>query len=242
MNRLVLTDISKTFKAERSVEVLNKANLALHPGEFVSLIGPNGCGKSTLLKIAAGITKQTEGLVESDGKISYLPQQLSLLPWKTVRQNLSLPLAIKGQKISEKRLGALLKKFGLSDFTDVYPSGLSGGMQQKLALLRAIIHKPEILLLDEPFSALDAITRSRMQLWLIKLLNENKLSVVMVTHDIREAILLSDRILVMSPRPGSIIKEIKIPFPRPRTTSVLLRPEAKKLYTRLEDLLVWQED
>ncbi len=229
MSRLAFVQLTKSYAHRGQLtEAVRTIDLVVHDRQFVTIIGPNGCGKSTLLKIAAGVIHNYDGSLHSRGRISYLPQQLSLLPWKSVLQNLMLPLAIHNQPKADTAARKLLKDFGLGDYAQSYPHQLSGGMQQKLALLRAVINKPDILLLDEPFSALDAITRTKSQFWLSELLATSKATVLMVTHDIREAILLSDKIIVMSGQPGQIAAEIKVPS----------KTHWPKLQSRLEKLLI----
>ncbi len=239
MSRLAFSGVSKSYARDgQTFEAVRAIDLTLTDQEFVTIIGPNGCGKSTLLKIAAGIIETYDGRLEHRGRISYVPQNLSLLPWKTVLSNLMLPLAIHNQPKALHAATKLLKQFGLDDYAQAYPHQLSGGMQQKLTMLRAVISKPDILLLDEPFSSLDAITRAKTQLWLSELLASAKATVLMVTHDIREAVLLSDRVVVISGQPGMIVADITVPLQRPRTHAQLSSAQCLKLQNRLEKLLI----
>lgn len=245
MNSLELTNVSKSYD---NLHVLQNISLQIHPGEFVSLIGPSGCGKSTLLRLIAGIDEPTGGEVAIDeknifarrGKMSYMPQKPSLLPWRTVEENVVLGMDIKkvSREKSLKQARTLLADFGLADFAGVYPSTLSGGMSQKIALLRTVLFSQKVLLLDESFGSLDALTRLSMQVWLLSLWKKYRSSVLFVTHDIREAILLSDSILVMSQRPGKIITDISVDLPRPRTREHLASKKAIHLEQKLLKLLV----
>ena len=213
---LELKNISKTYgKRPRTLKVLASINITLGKEEFVAIIGPNGCGKSTLLKLIAGIEEPTTGKLISTVRSSYLPQQPSLLPWRTVEQNLALPGDIQRSspkpepgKITTKQL---LKDFGLLEFAAFYPHALSGGMQQKVALLRAVISSPSLLLLDEPFASLDALTRLELQRWLLDLKQRTRASIICITHDIREATFLADTIYVLSKRPGRVRQRFSVP-------------------------------
>ncbi|HEX5797606.1 MAG TPA: ABC transporter ATP-binding protein [Candidatus Saccharimonadales bacterium] len=234
-------NIDKSYKnGQKAVRALKDADITVQNGEFVCVIGPNGCGKSTLLKITAGILKPTAGKLEAADNVAYLPQQPSLLPWRTIEENLLLAAEIQGKPVKTAAVPArkLLKEFGLARFGKFYPHMLSGGMQQKVSLLRTILFEPELMLLDEPFSSLDAITRSELQDWLLDLWQKTRPGVVCVTHDIREAVFLADTIYVMNGRPGSIKKKIKVNLPRPRRRSQLHLPQAAKLEKQLNRLLV----
>ncbi|GAA1743332.1 ABC transporter ATP-binding protein [Microbacterium paludicola] len=198
------------------VHALRGVDLAVAPGEFVSLIGPSGCGKSTLLRLVADLDQPTTGTVEVFGKPARRArldhdygmafQQAGLLPWRTVADNVALPLQLHGASASERRerVAELLAMVGLSDFADRHPDQLSGGMQQRVAIARALAESPRLLLMDEPFGALDEMTRERMQTELLRICAETGAAVVFVTHSIPEAVYLSDRVVVMSPRPGRI--------------------------------------
>lgn len=248
-HKLVVTEVSHNFTTKQgSFKVLSSLNLDIKPGEFVSLVGPSGCGKSTLFNLIAGVIQPTTGQISIDdqppaarlGLTGYMPQKPLLLPWKTVRQNVMLGPELRGPqtKLTIQKADSLLKKFGLAEFADQYPRVLSGGMAQKAALLRTIMSHQDFLLMDEPFGALDAITRLEMQLWLLHIWRDMKSTALLITHDIREAILLSDRIYVLSQRPGTIIKEIAVPLPRPRDKHSLSLKTAIKLETTLESLLL----
>ncbi len=209
-----------------AVWALEEVSLALRPGEFVCLVGPSGCGKTTLLRILAGLLRPTRGEVwlgeqplgGPDRRIGIVFQKDSLLPWRTALENVQLPLELGGwpRPAAARRAQALLEQVGLQGFERAYPRELSGGMQQRVALARALAADPEILLLDEPFATLDALTRERLNEVLVELWERQRKTVLMVTHDVHEAAWLADRVLVMSPRPGSLVAEIQVPLPRPR--------------------------
>ena len=232
---------------EGSVEAVSDAALTVEPGEFVSIIGPSGCGKSTLLNALAGFLTPSSGSVTVDGAPVSGPsaergmifQQYSLFPWKTVRENVEFGLKMKGLPRSERERQArtLLGLAGLSAFENHYPDRLSGGMKQRVGIVRALATGPRILLLDEPFGALDAQTRLIMQQILTNMWQRLKISVLFVTHDIDEAIFLSDRIYVMTARPGSIKAEVAVPLPRPRLPAMTLSSEFLGLRRGLMSLI-----
>ncbi|GJD58279.1 ABC transporter ATP-binding protein [Methylobacterium dankookense] len=232
---------------EGSVEAVSDAALTVEPGEFVSIIGPSGCGKSTLLNALAGFLTPSSGSVTVDGEPVSGPsaergmifQQYSLFPWKTVRENVEFGLKMKGLPRSERERQArtLLGLAGLSAFENHYPDRLSGGMKQRVGIVRALATGPRILLLDEPFGALDAQTRLIMQQILTNMWQRLKISVLFVTHDIDEAIFLSDRIYVMTARPGSIKAEVAVPLPRPRLPAMTLSSEFLGLRRGLMSLI-----
>jgi NitT/TauT family transport system ATP-binding protein len=206
-----------------NLEVLNNISFDLKKGEFLGIVGPLGCGKTSLLKVLGGLIKPNKGKAYLNGKIAFVFQKANLMPWRTVFQNITLPLEIK--KISKektvKKALKILKLVNLEKFKDVYPNSLSGGMEQLTAISRAFISEADILLLDEPFASLDAITREKMNQQLLRLWQKKRKTIVLVTHSITEAIFLSDRILVMSQRPGTIKSKIKINFKRPRKAAVM---------------------
>ena len=230
-----------------AVIAVSDADLVVNPGEFVSIIGPSGCGKSTLLNAVAGFLKPTAGRVTVDGEAVKGPsadrgmvfQQYSLFPWKTVRENVEFGLKMRGMGRSERAVAArtLLGLAGLSAFENHYPDRLSGGMKQRVGIVRALATGPKVLLLDEPFGALDAQTRVIMQQILTNLWQRLGISVLFVTHDIDEAIFLSDRIYVMTARPGSIKAEVTVPLPRPRDAALQLSPEFIQLRADLGALI-----
>ncbi|QXM07430.1 ABC transporter ATP-binding protein [Crassaminicella indica] len=214
------------------LKVLENINLYVNKGEFVSIIGPSGCGKSTLFHIITKLEKAYEGLVEIDGepleksnqRASYMHQKDLLMPWRTLIDNVILPLEIQGKNKREakKEVKKYFDTFGLEGFEQAYPNELSGGMRQRAALLRTFLVDSELLLLDEPFGALDAINRSKMQEWLLDIWRQFKRSVLFITHDIEEAIYLSDRIYVLSQRPARVLKEVRISFERPRKKDIVV--------------------
>ena len=232
---------------EGSVLAVSDVSIDVAPGEFVSIIGPSGCGKSTLLNALAGFLKPTTGRVSVDGEVITQPgadrgmvfQQHSLFPWKTVRENVEFGLKMKGIPKYQRRTAAktLLGLAGLSAFEDHFPERLSGGMKQRVGIVRALATGPRILLLDEPFGALDAQTRLIMQQILTNIWQRLKTSVLFVTHDIDEAIFLSDRVYVMTARPGCIKAEIQVPLPRPREPAVTMSSEFLALRRGLMSLI-----
>lgn len=215
---LEVSEISKSFShRRRETRVLHNVSLTVEQQEFVSIVGPSGCGKSTLFHIIGGLVEPDDGVIKMNGKfvtgqrgeISYMPQQPALFPWRTIEDNVLLGSEIKGTSNDQAREVARhwIQKVGLGGFERAYPHMLSGGMQQRAAFLRALLAPQELMLLDEPFSALDALTRSEMQTWLLELWEENRRSVLFITHNIEEALLLSNSIYVFSGRPGSIFTQ-----------------------------------
>jgi ABC-type nitrate/sulfonate/bicarbonate transport system ATPase subunit len=234
--KLYVDDVSMTFKTPTGVfEALAPVTLSIPQGRFVSLIGPSGCGKSTIFNIIAGLLEPSAGRVMIDGidatgtigRVGYMLQKDLLLPWRTVLDNVVLGMEIQGKpmKSARERALPLLQKYGLAGFEKLYPNSLSGGMRQRAALLRTLLFDTDVILLDEPFGALDAQTKAHMQEWLMQLWSDFQKTVVFVTHDVEEAIYLSDEIHVMGTRPGRILETIPIPLPRPRSRSVTLTPE-----------------
>ena len=230
-----------------SVEAVSDASISVDPGEFVSIVGPSGCGKSTLLNAVAGFLKPTRGTIAVDGEQVDRPsadrgmvfQQYSLFPWKTVRENVEFGLKMKGMSRSARERGArtLLSMSGLLAFENEYPERLSGGMKQRVGIVRALATGPKVLLLDEPFGALDAQTRIIMQQILTNMWQRLKISVLFVTHDIDEAIFLSDRVYCMTARPGTIKAEIAIPLARPRQQAMMNSSEFLGLRRGLMSLI-----
>lgn len=218
-----------------ATRALASTTFRVFPGEFVAIVGPSGCGKTTLLRILGGLLPPTRGQVTLRGEplsgpraeIGYVFQHANLMPWRTVERNIALPLEL--QRLSsndlEQRTRDVLALVGLQGFEHAYPRQLSGGMAQRAALARTLVHKPELLLLDEPFGALDAITRERMNLELLRISAVSRYTAVMVTHNISEAVFLADRVLVMSHRPGRVVCEVTVPLPRPRLLEIMGTPE-----------------
>jgi NitT/TauT family transport system ATP-binding protein len=225
------------------VLALDDVTLSLSRESFVCLVGPSGCGKSTLLRILAGLLAPTSGRALLDGqpithaqrRIGIVFQKANLLPWRTVYGNLTLPLELAGLPTAERerRAQSMLELTGLTGFAETYPAALSGGMAQRVAIGRALIHYPEVLLMDEPFGSLDALTREQMSEELLHIWAKHRKTVLMVTHSIPEAVLLADRVLVMSPRPGQLVADVAIPLPRPRSLDVLHRPDFVALTEQL---------
>ncbi len=226
-----------------SVEAIKDISLDADLGEFVVIVGPSGCGKSTLLNIVAGLVTPDTGVVSLDGdseaerigRVAYMHQLDLLLPWRNVLSNAVLGLEIAGveRPEAESKATELATRFGIADFLKAYPSTLSGGMRQRVALLRAVLPERDVLLLDEPFKALDAITRSELQRWLSDVLDRTHRATIMVTHDVEEALMLGDRVLVMSPRPGQIVLELDVDLPRPRPQDVVREPRFVELKWQL---------
>ncbi len=242
--RLALHAVGKSFAGGGEVvQALDDVNLEVAAGEFVAVIGPSGCGKSTLLEIAAGLELPSSGEVLIDGvpassrpgHAGYMPQRDALLPWRRILDNAALGLEVRGlaRHAARRRVAPLMERFGLAGFEDAYPFQLSGGMRQRAALLRTVVQDCAVLLLDEPFGALDSLTRAGMQVWLEEVRGQSGWTVVLVTHDIREAVFLADRVVVLTPRPGSVAAELPIDLPRPRPPDVLGRPDFADLEEQL---------
>ncbi len=225
------------------VLALDDVTLDLSRESFVCLVGPSGCGKSTLLRILAGLLTPSSGRVLLDGqpithaqrRIGIVFQKANLMPWRTVYGNLTLPLELAGLPTAERnrRAQSMLELTGLQRFAETYPAALSGGMAQRVAIGRALIHYPEVLLMDEPFGSLDALTREQMSEELLRIWAKHHKTMLMVTHSIPEAVLLADRVLVMSPRPGRLVADVAIPLPRPRSLDLLHRPDFVALTEQL---------
>jgi NitT/TauT family transport system ATP-binding protein len=234
-------DVVKTFRTRSGGDVAALSTIALSVGEreFACIVGPSGCGKSTLLRILAGLVTPSAGVVHIgaapvDGPrrdIGMVFQDAVLLPWRTVLHNVLLPADVIGleRQAAADRASQLLGLVGLTGFADKYPGELSGGMRQRVAIARALMHDPVILLMDEPFGALDAMTRERMNLELLHIWQASRKTVVLVTHSIEEAVFLADRVIVMSPRPGQIRDVLPVGLPRPRTSETRSDPEFLRL-------------
>jgi NitT/TauT family transport system ATP-binding protein len=224
-------EVSLTFRGARTVHALERVSLDVAPREVVALIGPNGCGKSTLLRVLAGLIEPDSGNVAIDGepvrgpdpRVGLVFQEPRLLAWRTAEANVRFPMELVGwpRERQEQRAGDLLGLVGLREFARVKPSTLSGGTRQRVSIARALALEPTVLLLDEPFSALDALTRERFNAELLNLWQRTGTTIVLVSHSIPEAVFLADRVIVMSPRPGRIVAEVPVPLPRPRRTSDL---------------------
>ncbi len=247
--KVYIDGVSKSFTgpAGGDVTALGEVSVGLRDGEFVTVVGPSGCGKSTLFNIIAGLVLPSTGRVYMDGTdvtgrtglVGYMLQKDLLLPWKSVVENVALGLELAGVRpaVAREQGRALLRRYGLGDFERHYPHALSGGMRQRVALMRTLLYAKDVLLLDEPFGALDAQTRFIMQQWLLDVWQENKRTILFITHDVDEAIFLSDRVFIMSSRPGTIKEECEVPLERPRTLDMLTRPTFTAVKARLFALL-----
>jgi NitT/TauT family transport system ATP-binding protein len=248
MKGIVVDNVGKTFVTQSGVvEALRDASLYVGDGQFASIVGESGCGKSTLLKILAGLYQPTSGRVTLNGRemagvnkeVGLVFQQPVLLPWKTVLENVLFPIEIlrlSKEKYKSEAL-SLLRLVGLEDFTNHYPYQLSGGMQQRNAIARGLIHDPQILLLDEPFGALDALTRERMSLEIQNVWMDRHKTMLLVTHSISEAAFLSDVVFIFSPRPGTVWERVEIPFPRPRSLDLMGSAEFAELARKIRWIL-----
>jgi len=243
-----IRDVSVRFGTKgQTTEAASRVSLEVKPGEFVSIIGPSGCGKSTLLNIVAGFLKPSEGEALLDGKPIGGPgadrgvvfQQYSLFPWMTVRRNVEFGLKMQGLGRNQRESAArtLLGMTGLLSFENHYPDQLSGGMKQRVGIVRALATSPQVMLMDEPFGALDSQTRAVMQEILTNMWQQLQLSVLFITHDIEEAIFLSEKVYVMTARPGRIKAEVPIPLPRPRTPEMTASPTFQALVRQLKALI-----
>lgn len=241
--------VAKSFPnlGNTRLHVLSQVNFRVERGEFFTVLGPNGCGKTTLLKIIHGLLEPDNGKVMIQGRPvtlrdknrSFMFQSLNLVPWKTVWENIALPLVFRGDVRSEieGKVKRIIEFVGLTGFENHYPHQLSGGMQQRAALGRALVTDPEILLMDEPLSSLDAYTRELLQDELLQIIEKRGLTVIYVTHSVDEAVLLSDRICVLTPRPAKVKDIISIDLPKPRRVSLKNNPEFSKLRKTIWDKL-----
>ena len=248
-----LTGVSKTY-ARNKVVALKEVTLTLRKGSFTSVIGSSGCGKSTLLKIMAGLIPPSKGRVVLQGlpvtgprrDIGMMFQQATLFPWKTAAENIVLPIEIRDGKAAAKKAmdkaHELMDIVGLKGFENVYPNELSGGMAQRTSICRMLITEPAVLLLDEPFSALDELSRDMMNMELQRICREQDATAFLVTHSIQEAVILSDEILVMKPRPGRVAEIVPVNLPRPRTLHMMTTPEFGEIVDYIRSLLDKGED
>jgi NitT/TauT family transport system ATP-binding protein len=249
MAKVEIHGVSKAYALDRrdSVLALKDVNLTIEDGEFVALLGPSGCGKSTLLHLVAALEEVSTGSILVDGespallrdqhRLGIAFQDHALLPWLSVKGNVALPFKIAGLPIDSARVQHLIELVGLQGFEEARPSQLSGGMRQRAAIARSLCLEPSLLLLDEPFGALDAVTRRRMNLELQQIWLESSLTTLMVTHSVDEALFLADRVVVMSGRPGVIVEAIAVPFPRPRRIDCMRSEQFHQLIDHLTLLL-----
>jgi NitT/TauT family transport system ATP-binding protein len=249
MSGIDAKNISMVFKArDREVQAIDDVSVSIPDGQFACIVGASGCGKSTLLNIMAGLTRPTSGSVLVDGQPIDRPaedrgmvfQRYTLFPWLRVRDNVEFGPKLKGVGRAERHAisEALLAEMGLSEFAHLYPKELSGGMQQRVAIARALANEPKVLLMDEPFGALDALTRASAQRFLTEVWEQHRRTIVFVTHDIDEAIFLGDRIFVMSPRPGRLQEIVDVDIPRPRTLADVGTPRFAELKHHVLSLIL----
>ena len=236
---LSVKDLGVTFpNSNGGLEALAGVSFGLAQQEFVTVLGPSGCGKTTLLRVIAGLMRPTRGVIEFAGgqpRVGVVFQQANLMPWRTAIDNITLPLELQGVPREEacRQATGLIRLVGLEGFESAWPRHLSGGMAQRVALARSLIQNPDLLLLDEPFGSLDALTREHMEAELLGLWQSRRTTVLMVTHSISEALLLSDRVLVFTPRPGQVYLDLAVGLPRPRTEEVRYTPEFGDLSRQL---------
>jgi NitT/TauT family transport system ATP-binding protein len=245
---MVVEEISRVFTSgARAVTALDRVSFAIETGEFVSIVGPSGCGKSTLLKIISGLLPATSGTVSVNGRrvdsplenVGMIFQSPVLLKWRSVMANILLPVEFAKLDATRhlERARALVNLVGLGGFEEMYPHQLSGGMQQRVSLCRALVTDPQLLLMDEPFGALDAMTRDELDLELLRIWEERKKTVIFVTHSIQEAVFLSDQVFVMSARPGKLLEKLRVALPRPRSMEMMSSAEFGAYTLRIRSLL-----
>ena len=247
---ILIDKVTKRFPLKGSSEgvlALEEVSLSVGQSEFVALLGPSGCGKSTLLRLMASLEEASEGTVTVNGEVPRAMatrhalgvafQDHALLPWLSVRDNIALPFSLANQGVDQDVIGDLIELVGLNGFEDARPGQLSGGMRQRASIARSLVLAPEVLLLDEPFGALDAVTRRQMNIELQRIWSRQQITTVLVTHSVDEALFLADRVLVLSARPGRIIREVVVPFARPRDPTVMRSDEFHVLVDDLTEAL-----
>jgi NitT/TauT family transport system ATP-binding protein len=244
-----IRDLSKYFVPRRGVmvEAIRRISLSVAAGEFLAIVGPSGCGKSTLLHLVVGLEQPSNGTVRIGGaapdelvrrhRLGMAFQDSALLPWLSLQSNLALPFKLAGRDVNRERVQSLIELVGLAGFERARPSQLSGGMRQRAAIARSLCLEPDVLVLDEPFGALDAVTRRRLNIELERIWRDNAITTLLVTHSVEEALFLSDRIIVME-SPGAIAQELQVPFSRPRTPDLLRREEFHRL---ADQITLWLE-
>lgn len=244
-----LSGVSKSFRLDggREILALDNVSFRVRDGEFVALLGPSGCGKSTILRLIAALDEPTGGTVRVEGmapialsrahRLGVAFQDSALLPWLGIRDNIALPFRLAGRPVDDAQVADLMRLVGLSEFARARPSQLSGGMRQRAAIARALVLTPDVLLLDEPFGALDAVTRHQMNIELMRIWTLQQTTTVLITHDVPEALFLADRIIVLKARPGRVAEAIDVPFARPRDASVMRTEAFHQLADRLTGLL-----
>jgi NitT/TauT family transport system ATP-binding protein len=253
VSAITATDISMVFKTRRGrVQAIDRVSLEIPDAHFACIVGASGCGKSTLLNVMGGLVRPTSGSVHLDDRPIYGPgtdrgmvfQSYTLFPWLRVRENIEFGPKLKGMSKEERRRisGRLLEEMGLAEFARAYPKELSGGMKQRVAIARALANDPEVLLMDEPFGALDALTRAAAQRFLTEIWEQHRRTIAFVTHDIDEAIFLGDTVFVMTPRPGRLREVISVDIPRPRTLDALGTPRFGELKRQILELIVEHEN
>jgi NitT/TauT family transport system ATP-binding protein len=247
-NSVEVAGVSKTYRTRlgEPVVALTPTDLSIRRGEFVSIVGPSGCGKTTLLNMVAGLIKPTTGKILIDGapaqdgaSIGYVFQRPVLLPWRRIIDNVLLPaevMELEPRRDYEARARELLRMLGLSGFENAYPAELSGGMQQRVAIARSLSYDSPVLLMDEPFAALDAMTREELNMELLRIWKETSRTIIFVTHNIPEAVLLSDRIVVMTPRPGRVVEVLDVGLGRPRSLSLMGDPHFGRIADHIRSL------